>query len=128
MPGGKTALPVDQHMLLALAAPRPLYVASADQDLWADPRGEFLSLAHTSPVYVLWNEPAIGEEDMPPLERPLVAGRRGTMYAPVRTTSRRMTGIDLPILPTKSGGSAAHGSCSSRRLAVFGAPSLDGYG
>ena len=71
-----TELPVDQHMLLALSAPRALYVASADEDLWADPRGEFLSLAETSPVYALWGEPAIRAADMPPLERPLVAGRR----------------------------------------------------
>ncbi len=71
------ALPIDQHMLLALVAPRALYVASADEDLWADPRGEFLSLAHASPVYALWGEKAIGAGDMPPLERPLVIGRRG---------------------------------------------------
>jgi hypothetical protein len=71
------ALPVDQHMLLALMAPRALYVASADEDLWADPRGEFLSLAHASPVYALWGDPAIGAGDMPALEQPLVRGRRG---------------------------------------------------
>lgn len=72
-----STLPIDQHMLLALIAPRALYVASADEDLWADPRGEFLSLVHSSPVYALWGEPAIRGEDMPPLERPLIAGRRG---------------------------------------------------
>jgi hypothetical protein len=75
--GRAGALPVDQHMLLALTAPRALYVASADEDLWADPRGEFLSLAHASPVFALWGEPAIAPDEMPELERPLVRGRRG---------------------------------------------------
>ena len=75
--GRPEALPVDQHMLLALIAPRPLYVASADEDLWADPRGEFMALAHASPAYALWGDPPIAAEAMPPLEQPLVAGRRG---------------------------------------------------
>lgn len=70
-------LPVDQHMLLALAAPRALYVASADQDLWADPRGEFLSLAASSPVFALWGDPPIRAGDMPALDTPIVTGRRG---------------------------------------------------
>lgn len=75
-------LPVDQHMLIALMAPRAVYVASADQDLWADPRGEFLSLAHASPVFALWGDPEIAPEDMPPLERPLIRGRRGYHIRP----------------------------------------------
>ncbi len=69
-------LPVDQHMLLSLVAPRALYVASADEDLWSDPRGEFLSLAASSPVFALYGEPAIATDQMPALEQPLVVGRR----------------------------------------------------
>lgn len=75
--GRPEALPVDQHMLLSLIAPRGLYVASADEDLWADPRGEFLGQVHASPVFALWGDRPMGVEDMPPLNRPLVVGRRG---------------------------------------------------
>ena len=71
----ETALPVDQHQLLGLVAPRGLYVASADEDLWSDPRGEFLALVHASPVYELYGHPGIA--DMPPLDTPVHAGRLG---------------------------------------------------
>jgi hypothetical protein len=85
------ALPVDQHMLLALMAPRAVYVASADEDLWADPRGEFLSLAHASPAFALWENPRVDPDDMPPLEQPAIFGR---LAYHVRRGSHNLTPFD----------------------------------
>jgi hypothetical protein len=64
-------------MLIALIAPRAVYVASGSEDLWADPRGEFLSLARASSVYARCGVPAIDDDAKPPVDVPLVAGPRG---------------------------------------------------
>lgn len=53
--GNDSLLLVDQEMLLALIAPRPLYVASASKDSWADPEGEFISFYKAQAVYSMYD-------------------------------------------------------------------------
>lgn len=69
--GRPEALPVDQHMLLSLMVPRPLYVASAGDDTWADPKGEFLGAYHTTPVYQLYWKKGVGVSKMPTINQPV---------------------------------------------------------
>lgn len=83
-------LPVDQHALLALIAPRPLYVASAEQDEWADPRGEFLSLHYATPVYQLYNKEGIKNIEMPGINQPI----QNTAAYHIRTGKHAVTDFD----------------------------------
>lgn len=69
-------LPIDQHQLVALMAPRPVYIASATEDTWADPEGEFLAGHHASPAYGLYGLKGLPGE-WPPPDTPLQGGHIG---------------------------------------------------
>ena len=70
-------LPVDMHMLLALIAPRALYVDCADEDLWGDPKGSYLSLYNALPVFKLLGRSSDLPETMPELNKQVISGRVG---------------------------------------------------
>jgi hypothetical protein len=83
-------LPVDFHELVALIAPRPVYVASAAEDLWADPRGEFLGAKNAEPVYKLFGKEGLGVDQQPPIGTSV--GR--TIGYHVRTGKHDVTAFD----------------------------------
>jgi len=64
-------MPVDQHELIALIAPRFVYLADGDQDLWSDPKGEFLAAVAAGPVYRLLEKDDLGTDQWPPVNQPI---------------------------------------------------------
>lgn len=86
-------LPVDAHELIALMAPRPAYIASATEDLWADPKGEFLAARAAAPVYALYGLKGVDRDAMPPPDR--TVGQRVGYH--IRTGGHDMTDADWAL-------------------------------
>jgi dienelactone hydrolase len=73
-------MPVDAHMLIALSAPRPVFVTGGTADQWADPVGMFKAEVAAGPVYRLLGKKDLGTTDLPPLDTPLTSGDLGWHY------------------------------------------------
>jgi hypothetical protein len=78
-PLGWNDMPVDQHELIALVAPRPLFIGAGnyDQDGWVDPRGSFLAAAGAEPVYRLLGRSGLGTVEYPGINQSVVGGDIG---------------------------------------------------
>jgi hypothetical protein len=72
--GNEATMPFDQHMLVALVAPRGYHGADASEDLWADPRGSWLSLLKASKVWDMYGKVQPMKDEMPLLNDLLING------------------------------------------------------
>ncbi|OCX53297.1 acetylxylan esterase [Mucilaginibacter sp. PPCGB 2223] len=85
-----SVLPFDQHMVISLVAPRPIYIASAEGDLNSNPKGEFMGALAASPVYKLLGTKGLPALTMPPVNTPII----GRIAYHIRTGTHNVTDFD----------------------------------
>lgn len=62
--GREADIPVDQHQLLALIAPRPIFLGNARRDVWSDPQGAYAAARGADPVYELLGAEGLNQPDL----------------------------------------------------------------
>ena len=102
------AMPVDQHCLLASMAPRPIYVCTAQHDLWADSKGQWIGTYHAAPAYRLYNLPVgFSSPKRPTINQPVIESaigfhvRSGTHGLPLYDWEQCMKFIEFHFLRIK---------------------------
>jgi hypothetical protein len=76
-PLNQNDLPVDSHELVALCAPRPVFISAGSPSVegtWVDGRGTFVSAVEAGPVYKLVGKKDLGTTEFPPIETSLIDG------------------------------------------------------
>ena len=98
-------LPVDQHCLLAAMAPRPFYVSTAQHDLWADQKGQWIGTYNAAPAYQLYNRSVgFSSPQQPTINRPIIESaigyhvRSGTHGLPLYDWEQSMKFIEFHFL------------------------------
>ena len=100
--GREAAIPVDQHLLLALAAPKPVLLGAGNRDRWGDPSGSFRALRGAWPVYRLYGVPPLAQTKLaePDLTRPLAFFmRQGTHGVTTADWNTFLTFLDAHFPP-----------------------------
>ena len=101
-------MPVDQHSLLATMAPRPFYICTAQHDLWADQKGQWIGTYHAAPAYELYKRNvAFSSPKQPTINRPIIESavgfhvRSGTHGLPLYDWEQCMKFIEFHFLKIK---------------------------